>query len=286
MYSQAGSLQHISAPAACACTGSVGWPAIRSPPSGADLSPSRRAPPIRRAPPPAPPAPPLNPLPPLTRSRGAVPGGEGALPCAGAAQAGRGAAARGGGQALPLARPPDTHPRRLLPAVSRPPARWLAAPLLRSPLRFTRATSTPPRALPGIAPCHKSRPVGCSPACVAVPACLPTKRFPKSAPTRRARSCLLSKCYGAAATLVEADIFTVDPTLTACTPTDVLLYCYYGALIEIGRWGAGRLGRPGSKPRACAEVAAALGPVACGSGAALAAAALARPLRCPVLRAS
>ncbi|KAL4423543.1 hypothetical protein ABPG77_006566 [Micractinium sp. CCAP 211/92] len=47
--------------------------------------------------------------------------------------------------------------------------------------------------------------------------------------------CLLSKCYGAAATLVEADIFTVDPTLTACTPTDVLLYCYYGALIEIGR---------------------------------------------------
>ncbi|KAL4424036.1 hypothetical protein ABPG75_001337 [Micractinium tetrahymenae] len=47
--------------------------------------------------------------------------------------------------------------------------------------------------------------------------------------------CLLSKCYGAAASVVEADIFLVDPARTACTPTDVLLYCYYGGLIEIGR---------------------------------------------------
>lgn len=34
---------------------------------------------------------------------------------------------------------------------------------------------------------------------------------------------------------VCAAYLAVDPTKTATTPTDVLLYCYYGALLEIGR---------------------------------------------------
>jgi COP9 signalosome complex subunit 3 len=47
--------------------------------------------------------------------------------------------------------------------------------------------------------------------------------------------CLLSKCYSGAGAALDADVFTVDPTKTATSPTDVLLYCYYGALLEIGR---------------------------------------------------
>ncbi|PSC73531.1 COP9 signalosome complex subunit 3 [Micractinium conductrix] len=47
--------------------------------------------------------------------------------------------------------------------------------------------------------------------------------------------CLLSKCYSAAGPVLDADVYTVDPAKTAVTPTDVLLYCYYGGLLEIGR---------------------------------------------------
>lgn len=47
--------------------------------------------------------------------------------------------------------------------------------------------------------------------------------------------CLLSKCYNAAAPVLDADVYSVDPAKTACTATDVLLYCYYGAMLEIGR---------------------------------------------------
>ena len=36
---------------------------------------------------------------------------------------------------------------------------------------------------------------------------------------------------------MDADVYSVDPSKTACTPTDVLLYCYYGGLLEIGRCG-------------------------------------------------
>lgn len=47
--------------------------------------------------------------------------------------------------------------------------------------------------------------------------------------------CLLCKCYSGAGPALDADIYSVDPSKTACTPTDVLLYCYYGGLLEIGR---------------------------------------------------
>lgn len=47
--------------------------------------------------------------------------------------------------------------------------------------------------------------------------------------------CLISKCYNGAGAALDADVYSVDPSKTATTPTDVLLYCYYGALLEIGR---------------------------------------------------
>ncbi|KAF5827482.1 hypothetical protein DUNSADRAFT_572 [Dunaliella salina] len=47
--------------------------------------------------------------------------------------------------------------------------------------------------------------------------------------------CLLSKCYNASAKLLEDDIYNVDPSRTACTPQDLLLYSYYGGMLCTGR---------------------------------------------------
>jgi len=47
--------------------------------------------------------------------------------------------------------------------------------------------------------------------------------------------CLLSKCYAAAVPLLASDLLQVDPAKTALTATDFLLYCYYGAMVCIGR---------------------------------------------------
>ena len=58
-----------------------------------------------------------------------------------------------------------------------------------------------------------------------------------------ARSCLLSKIYNAAAEVVEADMFEVDPTRTGVTVTDFFLYCYLGGMISIGAVGEGARGR-------------------------------------------
>jgi COP9 signalosome complex subunit 3 len=47
--------------------------------------------------------------------------------------------------------------------------------------------------------------------------------------------CLLSKCYPAADPFLGFDgPLTVDPTKTGVAATDVLLYCYYGGMLEIG----------------------------------------------------
>ena len=50
--------------------------------------------------------------------------------------------------------------------------------------------------------------------------------------------------------MLDADVYTVDPAKTAVTPTDVLLYCYYGGLLEIGRW-AGERGAPPNVAACC-----------------------------------
>lgn len=47
--------------------------------------------------------------------------------------------------------------------------------------------------------------------------------------------CLLSKCYLAAEPVLSSEACEVDPSKTALTATDFLLYCYYGARIHIGR---------------------------------------------------
>lgn len=52
--------------------------------------------------------------------------------------------------------------------------------------------------------------------------------------------CLLAKCYNAGLPFVEEDIFDVDPVKTAMTPTRFQLYCYYGAMLCIGRKQHGR----------------------------------------------
>ena len=46
--------------------------------------------------------------------------------------------------------------------------------------------------------------------------------------------CLLCKCYSAAASVLSVDACEVDPSKTALTSTDFLLYCYYGARVHIG----------------------------------------------------
>ncbi|KAI8464947.1 MAG: hypothetical protein J3K34DRAFT_99745 [Monoraphidium minutum] len=47
--------------------------------------------------------------------------------------------------------------------------------------------------------------------------------------------CLLSKAYNAAAPLLAADVSAVEPARTGVTPTDLLLYCYYGGMAAAGR---------------------------------------------------
>eukprot|EP00879_Flechtneria_rotunda_P031253 GHRR01034123.1.p1 GENE.GHRR01034123.1~~GHRR01034123.1.p1 ORF type:complete len:356 (+),score=97.80 GHRR01034123.1:145-1212(+) len=47
--------------------------------------------------------------------------------------------------------------------------------------------------------------------------------------------CLLAKVYNAAAPLIDAELTEVDPARTACGPTDLLLYCYYGGMVATGR---------------------------------------------------
>lgn len=50
-----------------------------------------------------------------------------------------------------------------------------------------------------------------------------------------ALSCLQAKHYNAAALVLEQNIYDVDPAKTSMKPTDLLLYCYYGGMIHIGR---------------------------------------------------
>lgn len=47
--------------------------------------------------------------------------------------------------------------------------------------------------------------------------------------------CLLSKCYNAATSVLDDDVYNVDPHETFLTPTDFYLYCYYGGMVCIGR---------------------------------------------------
>ncbi|KXZ54866.1 hypothetical protein GPECTOR_4g938 [Gonium pectorale] len=49
--------------------------------------------------------------------------------------------------------------------------------------------------------------------------------------------CLLSRCYSAAAPVLDQDIFDVAPQQTGSTPTDLFLYCYYGGMLCIGEQG-------------------------------------------------
>ena len=50
-------------------------------------------------------------------------------------------------------------------------------------------------------------------------------------------SCLQAKHYNAAALVLEQKIYDVDPAKTSMKPTDLLLYCYYGGMIHIGKLG-------------------------------------------------
>lgn len=47
--------------------------------------------------------------------------------------------------------------------------------------------------------------------------------------------CLVSKALAAASPLLAADPTEVDPSRTSLTPQDVLLYCYYGGTVALGR---------------------------------------------------
>lgn len=49
------------------------------------------------------------------------------------------------------------------------------------------------------------------------------------------KCCLLSRCYNAAIPVLSEPITEVDPATTAITPQDLLLYCYYGGMVHIGR---------------------------------------------------
>ncbi len=46
--------------------------------------------------------------------------------------------------------------------------------------------------------------------------------------------CLLSRHYGAAREILFSDIYEMDPARTHLTPTDFLLYCYYGGRLCVG----------------------------------------------------
>lgn len=47
--------------------------------------------------------------------------------------------------------------------------------------------------------------------------------------------CLLAKCYSAAEEILLEEAYAVDPGATGVTSTDILLYCYYGGMLETGR---------------------------------------------------
>lgn len=46
--------------------------------------------------------------------------------------------------------------------------------------------------------------------------------------------CLLAKCYNAALSILDEQIFEIDPKKCVLTPKDFLLYCYYGGMLYIG----------------------------------------------------
>lgn len=49
--------------------------------------------------------------------------------------------------------------------------------------------------------------------------------------------CLMAQNYAAAKELLLCDVYEMDPMLTSLTPTDFLLYCYYGGRLCIGlKW--------------------------------------------------
>lgn len=50
----------------------------------------------------------------------------------------------------------------------------------------------------------------------------------------RSQLCLLSKCYYAAAPILQQQLWTVDKDATSVTPRDLLLYHYYAGMIETG----------------------------------------------------
>ncbi|KAL4539541.1 hypothetical protein Ndes2437B_g02090 [Nannochloris sp. 'desiccata'] len=49
------------------------------------------------------------------------------------------------------------------------------------------------------------------------------------------QACLLAKCYSAAEEILQEEAHAVDPGATGVTSTDILLYCYYGGMLETGR---------------------------------------------------
>ncbi|KAJ7540488.1 hypothetical protein O6H91_10G017600 [Diphasiastrum complanatum] len=46
--------------------------------------------------------------------------------------------------------------------------------------------------------------------------------------------CLLAKCYKAALSVLDDDIFEIDQKKTGLTPKDFLLFCYYGGMAYVG----------------------------------------------------
>lgn len=73
-------------------------------------------------------------------------------------------------------------------------------------------------------------------------ACVPTKQKaslprlawpPPNGPRTLAR-CLLAKTNNAAAELLAEDVYEVEPSKTAMTPTDFFLYCLYGGMLAAG----------------------------------------------------
>lgn len=49
------------------------------------------------------------------------------------------------------------------------------------------------------------------------------------------QACLLARYYSVAIPILDEDSYNVDQGLTTCKATDILLYCYYGSMIELGR---------------------------------------------------
>jgi len=49
------------------------------------------------------------------------------------------------------------------------------------------------------------------------------------------QACLLARWYSVAVPILDEDSYNVDQGRTACKATDILLYCYYGSMIELGR---------------------------------------------------